>query len=63
MTVSQGRGRWSVNRARVARIIAYLIANQDRLAEMPKGQLTFSFAGETGLTAEVVEKQDLSQVH
>jgi len=62
MVIMQGRGKWNVDQPRVARIIAYLLTHQAKIAAMPKGQVAFSFAGEGGLTAEVIEKEDLSQM-
>lgn len=56
--------QWAVRvqSERVARMIAWLAANQETVDGIDKGQLNFSFAGSTGLTAEVVSKADLSHV-
>ncbi len=50
-----------VDSPRVLAMIRWLLANQMRIHEIQKGQLAFSFAGPKALTAEIVDKRDLSQ--
>ena len=44
---------------RVRAMVRYLIHHQQEIAALPKGSLTFHFAGEKGLTVEVLQKEDL----
>ena len=60
VTVQGQGGAVCVQSERVARIIAWLAANEGKINEVERGQLNFSFAGQTGLTVEVVHKADLS---
>jgi len=58
MNVSSNDGKSISVAGRIARMIAWLLRNRQSIDRAPKGSVTFHFAGERSLTAELVHKED-----
>jgi hypothetical protein len=60
VVVGKGQDSISVQSERVARMIAFLATQQQRLEAIDKGSLVFDFAGSRGLTYKISHGGDLS---
>jgi hypothetical protein len=54
-----GGNEVAVRSKRVARMIEYVVQKEAAIGSMPKGRLTFHFAGADSLKSEVLEQADL----
>lgn len=57
--IEVGDSRKMLRSKRVRAMVAFLVQNEERIGNIPRGKLTLSFAGKDGLSVAIEEKMDL----
>lgn len=57
--IEVGKARKMLRSKRVRAMVAFLVQNEERLGNIPRGKVTLSFAGKNGLSVVIEEKIDL----